>query len=332
MTQTLQMKSPGEAPGAGKARYLKKPIQMIGIGFFYLIVLVFFSLSSSHFFTVSNALNVLTNVAVISVVSLGQAFAIIAGGFDLSVAGVLPLGAVLFAILVNAGFGFWAALAIVTMAGCAIGLINGLIITRIKINPLIATLGTLSITSGLAFSISDGVTIPIADASKGWLAEFMIPGVSYYLVAFAILALAMGIVLRFTVFGRMLYSVGGNREASHLAGIRVDAITTAVYVICSALAAFSGVIVASQLLAGSATVGTDAALSSIAAVVLGGASLVGGVGGISGTLIGVLILGTIANGMVLLQVPSFYQQVATGAILLLGVGFSRLREVLGRHG
>jgi len=146
-----------------------------------------------------------------------------------------------------------------------------------------------------------------------------------------LLALAAAFLLRFTIFGRMVYAVGGNPEASRLAGIRVDLVVIAVYVLCAALASFAGVVVSSQLLAGSATVGADAALSSIAAVVLGGASLSGGIGGIGGTMIGVLILGTVANGMALLQVPSFYQQIATGGILLLGVGFARLREVLTRE-
>src|SRR5690606_33973226 len=138
-------------------------------------------------------------------------------------------------------------------------------------------------------------------------------------------------LLRFSIFGRMIYAVGGNAEASRLAGIRTDRVIIGVYLLCGAFAALAGIVVSSQLLAGSATVGSDAALSSIAAVVLGGASLSGGVGGIAGTLIGVLILGTVANGMALLQVPAFYQQIATGLILLMGVGFARLREVLGRE-
>jgi len=312
--------------------YLRKIIQATGIGIFYLLVLVFFALASEFFFTYDNVLNVLTNVSVIGIVALGQALAIIAGGFDLSVAGVLPLGAVLYAVLMNAGFDFFSATTIVVLTGAVIGLCNGLIITKIKINPLITTLGTLSITSGLAYALSDGVTIPLRDVEHGWLAEFFAPGVSYYLLIFVMLACAFGFMLKFSIFGRMLYAVGGNREASHLAGIRVDLVAIVVYILCAALAAFAGIVVASQLLAGSATVGADAALSSIAAVVLGGASLAGGVGSISGTMIGVLILGTIANGMALLQVPAFYQQIATGTILLLGVGFSRLREMISRSG
>lgn len=307
---------------------LRVGFQTLGIGTFYLFILLFFSLASPYFLTYSNALNILTNVTVIGIVALGQALAIISGGFDLSVSGTLPLGAVIFALLINAGVPVALAILIAIAIGAGVGLINGLIVTKLGINPLITTLGTLSIGVGLAYTLSSGITIPFSDPDAGILADKAIGGASYYLIAFALLGIVAFLALRFTVFGRMLYAIGGNREASRLAGMRVDLVTIVVYMQCAALAAFAGVVVASQLLAGSATVGTDAALTSIAAVILGGASLTGGIGGIPGTLIGVLVLGTIANGMVLLQVPAFYQQIATGAILLLGVGFARLRGFL----
>ena len=317
--------APAHAP---RRRLLRAALQVLGIGAFYVLILIFFSLASQEFLTYSNVLNVLTNVSVIGIVALGQALAIISGGFDLSVSGVVPLGAVIFALLTNAGIPVPLAILAVIAAGACVGLVNGLIVTRLGINPLITTLGTLSISGGSAYSLSSGVTIPFANMGAGVLADQAWSGVSYYLLAFALLSLAAFLALRFTVFGRMLYAIGGNREASRLAGMRVDLVTILIYMQCAALAAFAGVVVASQLLAGSATVGADAALTSIAAVVLGGASLTGGVGGIPGTLIGVLVLGTIANGMVLLQVPAFYQQIATGVILLLGVGFARLRELI----
>ena len=314
-----------DAPRRG---LLQAALQVLGIGAFYVLILIFFSLASPQFLTYSNVINVLTNVSVIGIVALGQALAIISGGFDLSVSGVVPLGAVAFALLTNAGAPVSIAVLAVVAAGACVGLVNGLIVTKLGINPLITTLGTLSISAGSAYSLSSGVTIPLASMGAGVLADQAWSGVSYYLLAFVLLSLAAFLALRFTVFGRMLYAIGGNREASRLAGMRVDLMTIVIYMQCAALAAFAGVVVASQLLAGSATVGADAALTSIAAVVLGGASLTGGVGGIPGTLIGVLVLGTIANGMVLLQVPAFYQQIATGVILLLGVGFARLRELL----
>ena len=317
-----------DTAAAPRRRLFRAAFQVLGTGTFYLLVIIGFSVASRHFFTYSNALNVLSNVTVIGIVSLGQALTIISGGFDLSVSGTVPLGAVAFTLALNAGVPEGLAIVAVALFGALVGLINGLIITRLKINPLITTLGTMSIGAGLAYTLSSGVTIPFANPDAGVLANKAFGDVAWYLIAFLLLTVALFLISRFTVFGRMLYAVGGNREASRLAGMRVDLITVVVYMLCSALATFAGMVVASQLLAGSATVGADAALSSIASVVLGGASLTGGVGGIPGTLIGVLILGTIANGMALLQVPAFYQQIATGLILLLGVGFARLREVL----
>jgi ribose transport system permease protein len=322
------------APAAPLQRtgFVRAGVQTLGIGMFYILILAFFSFASPEFFTYSNTVNILTNVSVIGIVALGQALAIISGGFDLSVSGVVPLGAITFALFTNIGMDVPMAIIAVILVGSFVGLANGLIVTKLGINPLITTLGTLSIGVGTAYSLSSGVTIPFTHASAGVLAYEAWAGVSYYLIAFILLSIVTFLMLRFTVFGRMLYAIGGNREASRLAGMRVNLVTIFVYLQCAALAAFAGVVVASQLLAGSATVGTDAALTSIAAVVLGGASLTGGIGGIPGTLIGVLVLGTIANGMVLLQVPAFYQQIATGVILLLGVGFARIREMIAGEG
>jgi ribose transport system permease protein len=317
----------GQTAAPRRVGLLRTSLQTLGIGTFYALILLFFSFASPDFLTYSNGVNILTNVSVIGIVALGQALAIISGGFDLSVSGVVPLGAVTFALISNAGVPLLPAILLVLAVGGFVGLVNGVIVTKLGINPLITTLGTLSISVGIAYSLSSGVTIPFESMDAGVLADQAWSGVSYYLIAFVLLSVISFLVLRFTVFGRMLYAIGGNREASRLAGMRVDVVTILIYVQCAVLAAFAGVVVASQLLAGSATVGADAALTSIAAVVLGGAALTGGVGGIPGTLIGVLVLGTMANGMILLQVPAFYQQIATGIILLLGVGFARLREL-----
>ncbi|MCP1854544.1 MULTISPECIES: ABC transporter permease [unclassified Bradyrhizobium] len=328
--ETTAPETPAD-PGIRRQKVVRLLVQFFGMGFFYLLIVVSLSFASPFFLTWSNAANVLTNVTVIGIVSLGQSLAIISGGFDLSVAGVLPLGSVLFALFSNAGMNVPAAIALVIIIGAVVGLINGLIVTKIRISPLIVTLGTLSITGGLAYAVTDGVTVPLANVEAGVLADPAFASVPAYVVAFVALALAGTFLLNFTVYGRMLYAVGGNSEASRLAGIRVDLVTISVYVLCGSLSAFAGVVVASQLLAGSATVGSDVALSSITAVVLGGASLSGGVGNIGGTLIGVLILGTVANGLALLHVPAFYQQIVTGTILLIGVSFARLREVLARE-
>ena len=303
-------------------------VEALGLTTFYLFIIIFFSFTADHFLSYSNTLAILSNVTLIGIVSIGQALAIISGGFDLSVGGSVPLGSVLFVILSNMGLPLPIAALLAVLSGSLVGLVNALIITRVGINPLITTLGTLSIAIGLAYTVTNGQTVTLRNLDNSALANTTVGGVPYYVIALIVLVLLSVFVLRNTVFGRMLYAIGGNREASRLAGIRTDLITSSVYVISGSLSAFAGVIISSQLLAGTPTVGSDAALSSIAAVILGGAALTGGVGGIPGTLVGVLVLGTIANGMALLAVPAFYQQIATGGVLLLAVGFGRLRSLL----
>jgi len=325
--------TPAEARGTTRhvlrSQIFDRSIQFLGIGTFYVVILVFFAISTPNFMQYSNAINILSNVSVIGIVAIGQAIAIISGGFDLSVSGTLPLGAVAYAALVNRPMGVLEATIIVLILGAALGLGNGLIITKIGINPLITTLGTLSIGAGLAFVFTNGITTPLKDLNTGIWGQTAFAGITYDVIALIGLAIVAVFVLRYTVFGLAVYAIGGNREAARLAGIRVDLISTIVYMISGALGAFAGEVVTSQLFAGTATVGGTAALSSIAAVILGGAALTGGEGGIIGTMLGVLILGTIADGMALLHIASFYQQVATGAVLLLAVGFGRLRQLLG---
>jgi ribose/xylose/arabinose/galactoside ABC-type transport system permease subunit len=205
-----------------------------------------------------------------------------------------------------------------------------LIVAKANINPLIATLATMSVTGGLALTIADGVQIPFADPNQGVLADRSLFGVNNHVWILLGLSLLVFLALRYTVFGRYLYTVGGNREAARLAGVRVDAVTAWVYVFSAAFASLAGAVLASQLLTGSGTAGTDSGLQSVAAVILGGASLAGGVGGVPGTLIGVLILGTLANGMAIMSVPAFYQTIATGVVLLLAVGISQIRRISRR--
>jgi len=306
-------------------------MQALGLGGFYVLTLIFFSVQAPYFFSFSNTVNILSNVSVIGIVTLGQMLVLIAGGFDLSVAGTVPLGGVVFTILINHGVSLPVAWLVATLSGGVVGAANGLIITRIGINPLVTTLGTLSVTGGLANVVTAGDTVPFNNLNAGFV-DNIVAGAPLYIWVWIAVTVIVFLVLRFTVLGRMIYAIGGNREASRLAGIRVDFVTTLVYVISGALAAFSGVVLAQQLLAGAPTVGSTAALTSIAAVILWGAALTGGVGGVPGTVVGVLVLGTVANGLALMQVPAFYQQIATGSILLLAVGFGRLRALFGQLG
>lgn len=301
-------------------------LSILGLVAFLGVVIVYFGSTADGFFTFDNALIVLASVAVIGIVSLGQTFAIISGGFDLSISGMIPMGAIVFAKMTNAEHGLLLSLIVVLLVGALFGLINGLLITKLNISPLIATLGMLSVAIGTAQSVADGITVPFDNAEVNILAQSTIGDVSNAVWILVILALASSIMLRYTRFGRSLYAIGGNSEASWLAGIRVGRVVSLVYVVSAMLASLAGAVLASQLLAGSTNLGRDAALTAITAVVLGGGALSGGTGSVSGTLVGVLVLGTFQNGLTIKQIDPFYQQIATGVILLLAVAFSQLRQ------
>ncbi len=301
-------------------------VQAQGLVVFYVVVLVYFWIASNAFFTLNNFRAILASAAVIGIVSVGQTLAIIAGGFDLSVAGVLPLGAVCYAELTNRGLPVALATVLVVLIGAGIGLGNGIVIAVFRISPLITTLATLSITSGLALTLTNGQTLVLSSPAAGVWGNSIGGGIQGGVILLIGLAVVTAAVLSRTVWGRSLYAVGGNREASRLAGVNVRAMTISVYAAAAGCAGLAGAVAAGQLLAAAPSIGTDDALISIAAVVLGGASLSGGAGRVSGTLLGVLLIGTINDGMSLIQVASFYQTIATGAILLVAVLFGRLRE------
>lgn len=307
---------------------IRRAAGALGVGGFLCLLIAYFGLTTDRFFTTSNAIIVLSSIAVAGVVATGQTFAIVSGGFDLSVSGSLPLGAVVFAETLNGGVPVPVAAIVAVLAGTGVGILNGLLITVAKIDPLITTLGMLSIVIGFTRILADGVNVPFDDPDAGVLAASTIGTIPNSIWLLAVIATIATLVLRYTVYGRQIYAVGGNAEATWMAGVRVKLVTSSVYAVTGALAAFAGVIVSSQLLSGSPNAGSDAALTSIAAVILGGGLLGGGVGTVPGTILGVLVLGTLRNGLALSQVPAFYQDIATGAVLLIAVGSSRLRRHL----
>ena len=302
-----------------------------GVLVFYVVLSVFFWLQVPGFATYGNAVNIISTASVVLVVSLGQALAIISGGFDLSVGGIVPLGAVTFAQLTNGGHSIPMALTVSVLVGLLVGALNALLIGKFGINPLIATLGTLSITGGVAFTVANGVTLQMRPEA-GVLGDPSIGQIPYLCFVAVGMGILVDLLLRFTVFGRRVYTVGGNTQAARLAGVRVGFVLLGVYGLSGALSALAGVIAASQVLAATGDIGATTTLISVAAVVLGGAALTGGTGGVPGTLLGVILLATVANGMNIMRVPAFYQQIVTGAVLLLAVGFGRLQEAFRDRG
>ena len=285
-----------------------------------LIVIVgFFTFASPYFFSQSNLLNIGALSAALGIMALAQTYLVISGGIDISVGSVVALSGVLFGWLLSQGLNLWLAAICGLLVGAIVGAVNGFLVVRLHIDPLVATLGTLSIAGGLAYMVSGSQTLFISDDSFTFIGSGRLLGVPFQLLIFLALFAVSLFVERKTTIGRNVFATGGNLEAARLAGLRVDLTRFLLYVGSGLSAAVSGLILTSQLSATSAQVGTPYLLSVVTAVILGGASLAGGRGSVLGTLIAVAILGVLQNGFALLGMSSFAQQVALGVLLILAV-------------
>ena len=283
-----------------------------------LVALVIVAASMSDvFLTERNILNVLRQISGTSLMAVGMLFVILTRGIDLSVGSVAALGSVLSAILIQK-YGTGASLLVTVLAGAACGLVSGVLIAFLKLPPFVTTLAMMTVARGLSLIISAGQPIVMGD-SGALLTDFgsgSLAGIPMPVILMAIIFLVAGTVLMFTRYGRLVKAIGSNVEAVRLSGIPVAWYTMSVYVISGILAATAGVVSASRTGVGSANIGVGAELDAIAAVVIGGASLMGGRGGAFNTFIGVIVLGIIANMMNLARVPGYHQQVFMGCIIV----------------
>ncbi|WP_047154655.1 ABC transporter permease subunit [Aneurinibacillus tyrosinisolvens] len=299
-------------------------VQKLGPFIGLLIITMILAIMSSDFLTLNNILNVLRQVSINALIAFGMTFVILTGGIDLSVGSILALSGALTAGFMADGTSPVAAIALGLAAGAFMGAINGVLVSKGKVAPFIATLATMTIFRGLALVYTDGRPITGFDSNlftlmgAGYLFGIPVP-VIWMLVFFILLYF----VLRKTTFGRQVYAIGGNEEATVLSGIKVDRVKIVIYSITGFLSAMAGIILTSRLNSAQANAGVGYELDAIAAVVLGGTSLSGGRGWIFGTLIGSMIIGVLNNGLNLLEVSSFYQQVVKGTVILLAVLLDR---------
>ncbi|WP_433585958.1 ABC transporter permease [Microbacterium hydrocarbonoxydans] len=299
---------------------------MIGL----VAMVVFLALTQQGFLAPGNIMNILHTNAALLVCSVGMTFVVLLGGFDLSVGAFLALGGVILAKLVEGGLPPLAAIALVLLGGLVASLLtNAGLIAFLGLNFFVVTIATNALFGGLALVVSDGRTVSLYDdAFIVGLGTGTFAGVPLTVIVAVSVAIVAGLILRQTGFGRMIYAVGGNAEAARLSGINVIAVRVVAYLLCSACAVLAGIVMASRLQSASPTMGAGIALMAAAAVLLGGTSFLGGEGGILGTVIGVLFLGVLSNGLTLVGVSGFWQGVITGAVLLGAITSDWLRSRL----
>lgn len=289
------------------------------------VLFVFLAFANEYFLSSRNLLNVGRQASVVAIVALGQALVIISRGLDLSVGSTLGLSAVSSAWVAVATGSQELALAAGLGAGLIVGLLNGIMVTRVNINPFIATLGMLSVARGTALLLTGGIPIPYTGWAQ-WLGAGRIGDVPFSLILLLVLVVVFHVFATRTRIGRNVYAIGDNPKAARLAGINIEGTRLLVYAICGMLAGLGGIILAGNLASAGPDLGRGYELDVIAAVILGGAALTGGRGTMYGVLLGALLMALLSNAFVLLGISSHWQVVAKGLVIILAVGIDGLRR------
>jgi ribose transport system permease protein len=313
------------AETGGRVRHgrLTPTVLLARFGFYLamaILILVFAGLSPA-FLTLANGINILQQTSTIGIMALGETLVILAGGIDVSVGSVLGLGGMVAAIVLRDwGVGPVAATVLGTGSGLVVGLVNGLVITRFRIDPFITTLATLSSVRGVVYIISNQYNVDVPDGSSFLaLGRGHIAGLPVSVLIFAALFLVLWLLERRTSIGRSIHALGGNQATAHLCGVPLSAIRTATYAISGAGAALSGAIITSQVALAVPYQGSGYELDVIAAVVVGGVALTGGTGSVLVGALGSIFIGVLLNGMALVDVPAIWQMVIQGVVIILAV-------------
>ncbi|MFE6891619.1 ABC transporter permease [Streptomyces sp. NPDC057694] len=290
------------------------------------VVIVFTALRADSFTTSQNLLNVLRQISVNAVIAGGLTLLMTAGGMDFSMGSNAAVTTAVAAQMLSGGQSTAVTVVVALLLAAVVGLVNGLVVTFTNVAPFVATLATAMLLDGVALLVLNGMSVTIGDKMQA-LGNSTVAGVPWLLVVAVLVLLAIGLVMRFTTFGRDAFAMGGNEHVARLSGINVPARKLALYALAGALAGLAGLMLLSRLGASAPnTAGLQTQLTAVAAVVIGGTSLAGGRGTVVGTALGVVLLGVVANALNLLQVNSNYQLVVTGAVLLVAAvinGFQR---------
>lgn len=291
-----------------------------------IVMVIVFSAASPYFFTSSNILRILQQVTVVAILAVGQAFVIITAGIDLSQGSVLALSAIYMALVYQGGWPFWLAVTLALVIGATVGLCNGILVTVFKMPPFIATLATLAIGSGAALLASSGQPIFGLPAGFTNFGNAGIGFLPYIVIVLIVLAIAAQSVLTVSRYGRYTYAIGSNIHAARVAGIKVKRQILSIYVFSGLCSAVGGIILTAYVAGALPNAGSNYELFSIAAVVIGGGSLFGGVGTVWGSMVGALLITTLNNGTDLLGVSTYFQSVLLGVVVLLAVYIDNFRR------
>lgn len=285
-----------------------------------LLTICYFSYRSLRFSSLDNAVSILVAAAPFALIALGQTLVILTGGIDLSVGSVIAASAMAAAAVAVANPGqVWLTVLTALLVGAAAGAINGFFVSVVNVPPFIATLGMLTAGSGVAYAIGGGAPINGLPPEFGSIANTRILGLQIPVIVMIVGVIICAIVMRRTAYGLRVYAVGGNRDAAEIAGVNVRRILFSVYTISGVLAGLSGVMLASRVISGPPNLGEGYELDAIAAVVIGGASLMGGRGSVWGTALGLLLIQTLNNGLDILLVPAYWQNVIKGVLIVFAV-------------
>jgi len=290
------------------------------------VICVVLTILTPHFFTLSNFFNISRQAAVITIIAIGETFVILTGGIDLSVGSLVTLTSCSMAlVMINTG-DIFLGVVVGLAVGLGVGLINGLLVAKAGLPPFIATLGMLGIAQGVALVITFGRSMFGLPASFRWIGQGTLLGIPAPLILILILFAIFHVILTYNRLGRYILSVGGNEEATRLSGINVDGVKVAAYVISGLTAAIGGIVLSSRINSAHPAAGQGYELDAIAAAVIGGTSLMGGEGTVIGTLIGSFMMAVIRNGLNLLNVNSFWQQIVIGLVIIGAVWMDRARK------
>jgi ribose transport system permease protein len=309
---------------------LSKTIGKFGIGLALLVEVIIFSQLSPYFFTTDNILNVSLQTSITAIIAVGMTFVILTGGIDLSVGALVAFTGVVTTSLLKTDLPLPLSFMLAVVSGVFVGVLSGmfagLFITRFNITPFIVTLALMTVWRGSAYMYTDGRPIWGLPDAFSFLGNGRIVNVPVPTIIMLLVFLLAYVVLNRTRFGRYVFAVGGNKEAARLSGIETNHVLMKVYILCGALSAVSGILLASRMNSGQPNAGVMYELDVIAAVVVGGTSLTGGRGSIVGTFIGAMLIGVLRNGLNLLNISSYVQMVVVGIVILLAVMADQIRK------